>query len=124
MTMPETNTDIDVEYDTDTGLSWSRSICVEDDVKQALQDAKPVTTADLSVDGSEIRLGADRYWEGSNDWWPEELDERQIREGLPPDYEVFSVIEEWDHEFRYKCYIFVTLKPCRAYHYSPGEIVG
>lgn len=121
MTMPRTNIDIHVKYDTDTGISWSSSNCVEDHVRLALKSAKPVTAADLSADESGVWLGGDRYREARTDWWPEALSERQMREGLPPDYRVFSVLEE---EWNYRYYIFVRLNPCRAYHFSPGEVSG
>lgn len=119
--MPRTNIDIHVKYDTDTGISWSSSNCVEDHVRLALKSAKPVTAADLSADESGVWLGGDRYREARTDWWPEALSERQMREGLPPDYRVFSVLEE---EWNYRYYIFVRLNPCRAYHFSPGEVSG
>ncbi|MGH7588568.1 MAG: hypothetical protein ACRELU_08245 [Gemmatimonadota bacterium] len=120
MTMPETNTDIYVEYDTDTGISWSRALCDEDDIRLALKGANQVTATDLIVDEEGVRLGIDRYREGSYDWWPAELSESQMREGLPPSYDVFSVDEESD----YRYYIFVSYEPCQTFHYSPGEVRG
>ena len=89
-------------------------------MKSALWGAKRLATADLRVDDSGIWLGTDRYYEGSNDLWPVELRESRMRKGIPPTVRVYYVVEESN----YRYYVFLAQKPCRAFHYSPGELSG